>query len=86
MGRCWLWLAALWLCPEQAGIRLLVSFIHGMGGNEVTVKAGSKTEWGRGGFEVYAMPPGAAHTITVEETQYAVQAGDELTIVTWKPV
>jgi len=60
--------------------------IHGMGGNEVTVKAGSKTEWGRGGFEVYAMPPGAAHTITVEETQYAVQAGDELTIVTWKPV
>ena len=60
--------------------------IHGMGGNVVTVTAGSKVDWGPGGFEVYAMPPGAAHTITVEEAQYAVQAGDELTIVTWKPV
>jgi len=60
--------------------------IEGAGGNKVTVKTGSKTEWGPGGFEVYAMPPGAPHTITVDEAQYAVQAGDGLTIVAWKPV
>jgi len=60
--------------------------IEGVGGNKVTVTAGSKTEWGPGGFEAYAMPAGAAHTITVDEAQYAVQAGDGLTIVAWKPV
>lgn len=60
--------------------------IEGAGGNKVTVTAGSKVEWGPGGSEVYAMPPGAAHTITVDEAQYAVRARDGLTIVTWTPV
>jgi len=60
--------------------------IEGKGGTRVTVVAGSKAEWGPGGFEVYAMPRGAAHTITVEEAQYAVQAGDGLTIVAWNAV
>ena len=59
--------------------------IEGQNGNRVTVVAGSKAEWGWGGFEVYAMPPGAAHTITVDGAQYAVQAGDGVTIATWKP-
>jgi len=60
--------------------------IEGLGGNKVTVAAGSKVEWGPGGFEAYAMPAGAAHTITIEEAQYQVQAGDGLTVVAWKPV
>jgi hypothetical protein len=60
--------------------------VAGFNGNQVTVTTGSKAEWGQGGFEVYAMPPGAAHTVTVEEAQYAVQTGDGLTIVAWKPV
>ena len=55
-------------------------------GNAVTVTTGSKPEWGPGGFEVYATPPGEAFTLTVGGYSYQVQTQDGLTVVRFIPV
>jgi len=55
-------------------------------GNAVTVTTGSKPEWGPGGFEVYAAPPGEAFTLSVAGYNYQVQTRDGLTVVRFIPV
>ena len=55
-------------------------------GYSVAVTTGSKPEWGPGGFEVYATPPGEAFALYVEENSYQVQTHDGLTVVRSIPV
>jgi GH25 family lysozyme M1 (1,4-beta-N-acetylmuramidase) len=54
-------------------------------GHSVTVTTGSKPEWGPGGFEVYASPPGELFTLRVEGHDYQVQTHQGLTLVRFLP-
>ncbi|MGD8474813.1 MAG: glycoside hydrolase family 25 protein [Anaerolineae bacterium] len=66
-----------------AGVPLVVT---NPWGHAVTVTTGSKAEWGPGGFEVYAAPPGEAFTLYVEGYNYQVQTHEGLTVVRFIPV
>jgi|GEM_PF-1227335 len=65
-----------------AGVPLVVT---NPWGHSVTVTTGSKAEWGPGGFEVYAAPPGEAFTLYVEGYSYQVQTHEGLTVVRFVP-
>jgi hypothetical protein len=66
-----------------AGVPLVVT---NPWGHSVTVTTGSKPEWGPGGFEVYATPPGEAFTLYIEGYSYQVQTREGLTVVRFIPV
>jgi lysozyme len=50
-------------------------------GHSETVVTGSKPEWGQGGFELYAAPPGEAFSLFVEGHTYQIQTHEGLTLV-----